>query len=99
MWEASVSIRHRNASQPWPIITLQPHLGGLLVDKCNELLDGVGDRPAGFWHIDSVSVHFRQPMLQSEMDELPEGWLACPAVDTGGSEDRMTKLPPFPSRP
>lgn len=94
MWEASVSVRRQGGSA-YPIASLLPNLGRLLVDKNRELLDGVGDAPAGFWHTDSVSVHFRQPMLQSEMMELPEGWLACAAVDRGGREDQMTKTPPF----
>lgn len=80
---------------PFPVASLLPNVGLLLVDKASELLDGVGDAPAGFWHTDSVSVHIRRPMVQSEMFELPDGWLACPATDRGGREDQMTKSPPW----
>lgn len=95
MWEVSVSARRQGSASPYPIKLLTPTNGRLLVAKASAVMEGVGDEPAGFWHTDSVSVHIRRPMLQSEMFELPEGWLACPAVDRGGREDRMTKAPPW----
>lgn len=94
MWEVSTSLR-RAGSGAYPIKLLTPGNGRLLVEKSSELLSGVGDEPAGYWHTDSVSVHIRRPMFQGEMDGLPEGWLACPATHTGGREDQMTKLPPW----
>lgn len=94
MWEVSVSLQGPSTGA-FPIQSLTREKGELLVAKCLELLDGVGDAPAGFWHTDSVSVHIRRPMLQSEMFELPDGWLSCPAVDRGGREDQMTKEPPW----
>jgi hypothetical protein len=80
---------------PYPIKLMATENGRMLVAHAQKLLDGAGDPGAGFWHTDSVSVHIRRPMLQSEMSELPEGWLACAAVDRGGREDRMTKMPPW----
>lgn len=94
VWEVSVSIR-RKGQPPYPIKLLTPENGRILVAKCSDLLAGVGDGPAGFWHTDSVSVHIRRPMLQSEMYELPDGWLSCPATHRGGREDQMTKAPPW----
>ncbi len=88
-------MRRKGTTQPYPIKLLTRENGRILVAKASELLDGVGDEPAGFWHTDSVSVHIRRPMLQSEMCELPDGWLACPAVHLGGRENEMTKAPPW----
>ena len=93
----STAPRTSRSGQPFPIATLSERLGAMLVEKVRELAAGVGDHAAGFWHTDSVSVHFRWPLLMSEMDALPEGWMASPALDTGGREDEMTKAPPFGS--
>ena len=95
MWEVSVSVQRRGNPSPFPIKLLRSETGRMAVEKCKSLLNGVGDEPAGFWHTDSVSVHIRRPMLQSEMFDLPDGWLACPAVHLGGREDQMTKAPPW----
>lgn len=72
-----------------------PRLGAVLVAKARELVAGVGDHAAGFWHTDSVSVHFRCPLTPDELEALDPEWLACPAVHRGGNEDRMTKDPPW----
>lgn len=81
--------------EPIPLLVLSDAHGRLLVDKCRELLDGVGDPDAGFWHKMSVAVHWRLPLTEAEMALLPDGWLACPAIDTGGCEDIMTKEAPY----
>lgn len=94
MWEASASIRPLHG-QPYPMSIVGQKLGKVLVDKVRQMLDGVGDHAAGFWHTDSVSVHLRVPMTAAEMELLPDGWISCPAVERGGREDVMTKEPPF----
>lgn len=85
----------REPGRPWAIRNLPASHGRVLVAHVRGMVDGVGDHARGYWHTDSVSVHFRCPLADAELAELPADWLACPAVDTGGNEDRMTTEPPW----
>jgi hypothetical protein len=93
VWEASASIG--SGGQPYPMRQIGPRLGAVLVAKVHELLADAGDHDAGYWHRDSVSLHFRCPLTAGEISMLDPGWLAAPAVHTGGREDEMTKEPPW----
>lgn len=94
MWEVSASIGTREG-RPSPVGFLSAQMRQALADHVRAVAAGVGDHDAGYWHTDSVSLHFRWPLTEQEMADLPDGWLACPAVDRGGNEDRMTKECPW----
>jgi len=94
VWEVSVSAGWR-AGDPTPIRYITQPTRLLLKVKVQQLAEGVGDHERGFWHTDRWSLHFRWPLTDDEMAQLPDGWLACPAVDRGGREDEMTREPPW----
>lgn len=81
--------------EPVPMTVMSTVNRRLLVAECDELLAGVGDPTERWWHTDSVSVHLRVRLTDDEVAMLPAEWLACPAVDRGGREDRMRLEPPF----
>lgn len=94
MWEASASLARR-PGDPWKIANVPASHGRVLVAHVEALVAGVGDHERGYWHTDSVSVHYRCPLTDGEVAQLDAAWCALPAVHTGGNEDRMTREPPW----